>query len=141
MQEPRCRILVVRRLVVAILLLSVVGCSPSAPSDGDFSGTWVGPDPTAGYGAGTITATIAQHDLTVTGIWSSVFPLVPTADGGGQLLGKKTGASVTVTLLNAPGNCPYTYNATLLSTTTMSGTLATADCSITFAGTLVLTRQ
>jgi hypothetical protein len=130
-----------RRLLVGILLLGVTGCSPSAPSDGDFSGTWVGRDPTMGYGAGTITATIAQSDVTVTGTWSSVFPLVPAADGGGQILGKKTGASVAVTLFSAPGTCPYTYNATLLSTTLMSGTLATADCSFAFAATLVLTKQ
>jgi hypothetical protein len=130
-----------RCLLVGILLLSAIGCSPSAPSDGDFSGTWVGPDPTIGYGAGTIRATIAQNDFTVTGIWSSVFPLVPTADDGGQLLGKKTGSSVAVTLFSVPGTCPYTYNATLLSTTTMSGTLATVDCSIAFIGTLVLTKQ
>jgi hypothetical protein len=129
------------RVIVGILLLSAMGCSPSAPSDGDFSGTWVGPDPTLGYGAGTITATIAQNGLTVTGTWSSVFPLVPTDDNGGQLLGKKTGASIAVTLFSVPANCPFTYNATLLSTTTMSGTLAAVDCSNTFAGTLVLTRQ
>jgi hypothetical protein len=132
-------------VVVGILLLGAIGCSSSpaapTPSSEDISGTWSGSILTTN-GLNTISMTFAESGASLSGSWSSLFPSNTAVNSGGQLTGSKNGANVAVTLTPSnPLNCPYTFNATVGTLTSMAGTFAAFNCTVSSSGQLTLTKS
>ena len=128
------------------LLLLVVGstsCGDSETSPSDiFDGTWRGPITTnlAGVPPGTANVTLTQDGTAVLGSWATSYP-DPSDNGAGSFSGTATGSSLAGILSPSdPDQCPYTVNATA-SGNQLNGTYAAFDCTVSFGGTLSLTKQ
>lgn len=128
-------------LLCLALLVGLSACSSStSPADANVSGTWSG-NSSNSFGVGTFTATISQSSQTLSGTWSGVFN-DSRLNNSGTLSGAKTGSSVQVTLLSSsPANCPYAFTGTLSTTTSITGTYATFNCTIPIGGSLTLTKH
>jgi hypothetical protein len=129
-------------VLVLVALVGVVGCGgPTSPADTNISGTWTGTIAST-LGTDSVGMTIAESSGSLSGTWSSIYASAPNANNGGQLTGTKTGANVAMTLNpSVPTNCPYTFNATVTSATSLSGTFASFNCTVSLTGQLVLTKQ
>jgi hypothetical protein len=132
-----------RSIGLLFLLAGLVSCGKSNTSPSDiFDGTWVGQITTnlAGVAPGTATVTLTQSGSTVSGSYSTSYP-DPSNNGGGSFSGTATGTSLAGTLSPSnPNQCPYTVNATA-SGNQLTGTYAAFNCTISFGGSVSLTKQ
>lgn len=132
-----------RRLFIGVLLLGAFACggknSPTAPST-SLSGTWLGTVTAAGFPAGNVRMTIAQSGASLSGTWGTTYQ-DSTLNGSGSLSGNVAGANVTVVLSpSIPTSCPFNVVATV-NGSTMSGTFAAFNCSVTSSGGFSVTKQ
>jgi hypothetical protein len=115
----------------------IVGCGGDDDED-NLSGTYRGTMQDSLVGTGTITATLAQTDSTVTGTFQTSFP---EGNGGGNVSGTRRDDALTLTVTPPqPPACPLTVTATI-DGDKIQGTYATGDCPVVETGTVTLTRQ
>lgn len=135
------RILGITFVYIAALVLSSCGGggSPSAPTVMQIAGTWAGTitsNQVSGNGPARIT--IAQSGTSLTGTWNATGPGGPDS---GNMSGSISGSSVSMNLASSvPTNCPYTVTVTV-GGTSMTGTYATANCTVAASGGINLTKQ
>lgn len=149
--------------VAAVAMAALVSCggrgadTPTSPTSGARSGTWVGTvsDPDNGTGALRLVLDEFPIDATrsfFTGTWRTSFP-DGSRDGGGTVTGTITASTGTLLLAPAmPATCPSSapfgppigsYASPLLtvSATTIGGPYSHARCTGVVSGTLTLTKQ
>lgn len=137
-------------MMTVVLIAGLSGCgNPASPDNADITGAWVGSISTTDgligrQAAPSVTITFAASGSALSGSWSYSFPSAPLLNIGGQLSGTRTGATVVASLVpNVPTDCPFTFNATLSTTTSMAGTVVTVAplCAISGSGRLTLIKE
>lgn len=124
--------------------LAVCSCSDNStsPSNVSLTGSWNGNTNAPGSAAGTgiVRATISQSGSTLSGTWGVTY-INPIYNNSGQLSGTFDGTAISLTLdSSVPIACPYKVTATLQSSSIMSGTFATFNCTVAQSGSVQLFR-
>jgi hypothetical protein len=131
------------RVVVQLVVLGwvvglvLVGCGGDGAED-DVSGNYQGTIQDSLAGSGTMTATLAENDSTVTGTFATSFP---QGNGGGSVSGSRTDNALTLTVIPAVGTaCPVNVTATI-DGDEIRGTYAAFNCNVPETGNFTLTLQ
>jgi hypothetical protein len=135
----------------ALLIVSMVaatacaGKSSTAPITGNVSGSWSGPMSSALLGTGTLSLSLVQVGDSVTGTWTTAFP-VPGLDLIGTVAGNISGSTITVLLQPLGGSTcqygPYDLTATVSGTSSLRGSFVTAyNCVLPDSGTYTAAKQ
>lgn len=132
------------RILIIIAALMVVGCggsdSPTAPTNSqlNIAGTWVG-TATDQFGSGAARVTFSQSGNSVSGTWSVTSG---ATSNSGSITGTSAGTSVNLSLIPSdPRTCGFTVTANVSGGNRMSGSYASASCTVAIAGTMTLLKQ
>jgi hypothetical protein len=128
-------------VLLAVLMLTTAACggdSGNSPSD-IIAGTWNGTITSNISSPGHVTTTLTRSGSRIGGTWS-----MSDGDGNsnsGSVDGTLSGSSLTLTLNPSdPTTCPFNVTATI-NGSSMSGTYAAFQCTVSLGGSLTLTKQ
>jgi hypothetical protein len=136
-----------QRVILIVGAVALVACAKSstAPATANVTGSWSGPISDAILGNGTISITLTEAKSdSVVGTWATIYQN-PADDLSGNVEGHVSGATLSVVLkaIN-PTTCqfgPIDLTATVLGTTSMSGTFVTVPCAVSDSGSFTMIRQ
>jgi hypothetical protein len=125
-------------LTLLVFLTACGGGSGGGTPAFSYSGEWSGTISDSLAGSGTVTLTIVQSGSNVAGTWQATFA---GGSNSGNLVGIVDSTQAIFELNPSdPTACPYDVVATR-SGSTMTGTYAAFNCTISISGTLSVTKQ
>jgi hypothetical protein len=132
-------------IVGTVALAACAAKSPTAPGGPDVTSSWTGPISDGLLGNGTLSLLLVQSPSdSVTGTWATTFAN-SAYDLSGAVAGNLVGSTLSVVLKpNNPPTCqygPFDLTASLTGTTSMTGTFATINCTVSDGGTFSATKQ
>ena len=134
-----------RRLALPFFALILVGALAACGSGGggstafNHSGNWLGTLNDSVGGAGTTAATMSQSGSQIVGTWQTTF--LAGGTNSGTLQGVIRTNDVLIELYPSnPSTCPFALVAQR-SGSTLSGTYAAFNCSVSVSGTMSMTKQ
>jgi hypothetical protein len=120
--------------VVALAVL--LACGSTEPRF-DITGNWGGQIKSSLSGNGALTLTVVQSGTNLSGTWSAIYSN-PADNTGGSLTGSINGTNLEAAL--SPGNplsCPV-HATGILNGSTISGTFAVFNCTVSASGTFLV---